>query len=224
LLFFKTILLNVLFYGQLSVLVFQTIKSMTAKALLTNDEKLVEIIQIIPEPKLESTYDVFFDLMSCIIEQQIHYRSTKKIFKKLLEKADLFTLTPVNFGDFEDKALSGIKLSLAKYETMGRVLDFWQQNTIDWEKLNDAEVTEKLAAIKGIGKWTIDMILLYTLQRPNIFPADDFHLKEIMTGLYGLDVGAKLKKQMLSIAESWQPHKSLAVRYLLAWKEYNKKK
>ncbi|MCU0444589.1 MAG: hypothetical protein MUE85_06685 [Microscillaceae bacterium] len=197
---------------------------MTAKALLTNDEQLAEIIKIIPEPKIEPTDDVFFDLISCIIEQQIHYRSTKKIFKKLLEKADLVTLTPANFGVFEDKALSGIKLSLAKYETMGRILDFWQQNTIDWHSLSDAEVTDKLGGIKGIGQWTIDMILLYTLQRPNIFPADDFHLKEIMTRVYGLTAGAKLKKQMLNVAEAWYPHKSLAVRYLLAWKDYNKKK
>ena len=64
------------------------------------------------------------------------------------------------------------------------------------------------------------MILLYTLQRPNIFPYDDFHLKQIMVSLYGLDGNAKLKAQMLEISEMWDKQKSLAVLYLLAYKKY----
>jgi DNA-3-methyladenine glycosylase II len=75
-----------------------------------------------------------------------------------------------------------------------------------------------LSGIKGIGKWTIDMILLYTLERPNIFPSDDFHLKQIMTSLYHLHPKAKLRAQMLKVAEQWGNQKSLATLYLLAWK------
>ena len=67
------------------------------------------------------------------------------------------------------------------------------------------------------------MILLYTLQRPNVFPYDDFHLKQIMTSLYGLNPSVKLKAQMIAIADEWGENKSLAVRYLLAWKESNKR-
>ena len=62
------------------------------------------------------------------------------------------------------------------------------------------------------------MILLYTLQRPCVFPFDDFHLKQVMTTLYGLNPKAKLKAQMLEIAEKWENQQSLAVLYLLAWK------
>ena len=90
--------------------------------------------------------------------------------------------------------------------------------------MNDAEVVAHLSSIKGIGKWTIDMILLYTLQRPNVFPYDDFHVKEIMVKRYGLNPNSRLKAQMLDISEAWGTHKSLAVKYLLAWKDYNKKK
>lgn len=67
------------------------------------------------------------------------------------------------------------------------------------------------------------MILLYTLQKPNVFPIDDFHLKQIMVGLYGLNPNVKLKAQMNSISKEWGNYKSIAVLYLFAWKEINKK-
>ena len=62
------------------------------------------------------------------------------------------------------------------------------------------------------------MILLYTLERTSVFPVDDFHLKEIMVSLYQLNPKSKLKSQMLDVAEPWGNHKSIAIKYLLAWK------
>ena len=141
----------------------------------------------------------------------------------MLERSDLQTLTLDNFEKFEEKAFVNIKLSESKYETILRTLDFFKDNKINWQVLNDAEVIAHLSSIKGIGKWTIDMILLYTLQRPNVFPYDDFHVKEIMVKLYGLDPNSRLKAQMVDISSAWGEHKSLAVKYLLAWKEFNKK-
>ena len=102
-------------------------------------------------------------------------------------------------------------------------LDFFNTNKIKWQTLSDAEISAQLSSIKGIGKWTIDMILLYTLQRPDVFPYDDFHLKEIMVKLYNLDPNIKLKAQMIDISNDWGEHKSLAVRYLLDWKTFLKK-
>jgi DNA-3-methyladenine glycosylase II len=192
------------------------------KILADSDSKLAKIITTIPEPTFQSTQDVFFDLMSCIIEQQVHYRSTKKIFQKLLDKAGLTHLNSDNFALLEEKSLPEIKLSLAKYETLARVLSFWQNNQIHWQTLADAEVRATLSQIKGLGHWTIDMILLFTLERPNIFPADDFHLKQIMVDLYQLNPSSKLRAQMLAIAQLWGEQKSLAVKYLWAWKNFQK--
>jgi len=190
--------------------------------LAASDPILAKIIASIPEPRTDSTHDVFFDLMSCVIEQQIHYRSTKRIFAKMLEKAHLATLTTQNFDEFAQKGFAEAKLSVGKLETIERVLDFFTHHNLDWQVLSDAEVTEQLSSIKGIGPWTIDMILLYTLDRKNVFPADDFHLKNIMVSLYGLDPNTKLKRQMLDIAATWGAHRSLAVRYLLDWKKHHK--
>lgn len=192
----------------------------TEKILAKNDPILEKIILQIPKPEIETTNDVFHDLMSCIIEQQIHYRSTKRIFAKALERASIDHLTIDNFHLIEKHSLSQIKLAMGKFETMMSVCEYWSNNTKDFNKLSDEEVIAELSSIKGIGKWTIDMILLYTLQRQNVFPYDDFHLKQIMVSLYGLNEKVKLKAQMLAIADNWGEQKSLAVLYLLAYKKH----
>jgi DNA-3-methyladenine glycosylase II len=186
--------------------------------LAKQDPILSKIIAQIPEPVIESTGDVFHDMLSCIIEQQIHYRSTKNIFKKAIERAGIEKVTLNNFHLLEEHSLPQIKLSMGKYETLLAFVQYWSKNKLDFQKLTDEEVVIQLSSIKGIGKWTIDMILLYTLNRPNVFPYDDFHLKNIMVKLYNLDEKSRLKAQMLEVASRWGEHKSLAVLYLLASK------
>mgnify|MGYP001086728013 CR=1 FL=1 len=199
--------------------------NLSIKTLLSNnDEVLKPIIQEVTLPTLASSKSVFHDLMSCVIEQQIHYRSSKNTFTKLLQVANIELLTLGNFSVLEEKALGGVKLSTRKYETMERVLEFFWQNSPDWQNLSDEEVRKTLGAIKGIGKWTIDMILLYTLGRADIFPVDDYHLKQLMTRLYKLDPKVKLAANMKVIAEQWAPYRSFGVKYLLAFKEYEKTK
>ncbi len=108
-----------------------------------------------------------------------------------------------------------------KMEAINAFIEYWSQNTLDFTKLSDEEVIKELSSIKGIGKWTIDMILLYTLQRPNVFPYDDFRLKNVMVEVYNLNPNVKLKAQMLQIAEQWGNEKSKAVLYLLEWRRKN---
>ncbi len=187
-----------------------------------SDEVLAKVIASIRPPIIDSTNDVFHDIMSCILEQQIHYRSSKKIFKSMLERAGISTLNHDNFQLFEENAFEGLKLSQSKHETVLAALTFFSENEINWDQLTDSEVAEKLSSIKGIGSWTIDMILMFTLKRPNIFPADDFQLKQIMANLYQLNEKVKLKAKMLEVAENWGENKSLAVLYLLDYKYYLK--
>lgn len=187
-----------------------------------SDEILKGIMEHITLPQIDNTHNLFHDLMSCIIEQQIHYRSSKKIFAKLLTAASLDQLSIHNFSDFEEKGLTNIKLSTRKYETILNVFTFFEQQegkeAIDWQQKEEGEVRKILSQIKGVGTWTIDMMLLYTLERPDIFPADDYHLRLIMCDLYDIDTSARVKAQQKAIAEAWKPYRSYAVRYLLAHK------
>ena len=187
-----------------------------------NDPIIEQIRQQLAVPHISSTNDVFHDVLSCIVEQQIHYRSTKRIFAKALERSGLERVSLETFAIFEKHGLSQLQLSLSKFETLMAFIDFWRNNTQDFSLLSDEEVKRALSGIKGIGTWTIDMILLYTLQRPNVFPVDDFHVKQIMISLYQLHPIQKLKANMLAIAEQWGNEKSLATLYLLDWKKQQK--
>lgn len=197
-----------------------SIDKQTISSLGQKDNILANIITLIPVPSIASTGLVFHDLMSCILEQQIHYRSTKKTFQKLMDTAGLAILTPDNFEVLEEKAFGKLKLSAHKYQTILDVLDFFKNQEIDWSTKEDQVIRKELSQIKGISNWTVDMILLYTLERPNIFPVDDYHLKQIIPKLYPINPSNTLKKEMRTIGELWEPHRSLAVKYLLAWKKF----
>lgn len=183
------------------------------------DPVLKRVIGQTPLPIIASTQNVFHDLLSCVIEQQIHYRSTKRVFTRVLEAAELERVTPQNFSRLAERGLPTLKLSGQKVATLGRVVSFFERSTWDWQGMSDDVVRTALSEIKGIGPWTVEMILLYTLERPDVFPVDDYHLKQIMHALYDLEMPKPTKKQLRAIAEPWVPFRSTAVRYLLAWKE-----
>lgn len=187
--------------------------------LMSANPILAGIIEKIDYPEEYRSNTVFHDLMACVIEQQIPYRSTKKTFEKLLTQANINQLSPDNFYQFERLALHETKLSESKFATIHRILEQWDSFPEDWISLTDDEVRKALQQIKGIGPWTIDMILMFTLNRPDIFPADDYHLKQLLPKMYNLDTSRQLKAQMNKVAENWSPYRSLAVRYLLEWKK-----
>ena len=184
--------------------------------LSSSDPVLKGVMEKVELEEILSTNNVFHDLLSCIIEQQIHYRSTKKTFERLLGKSGLIELTPDNLDQLEQYGLKDAKLSMRKWETSHDARNqFDSLGHIDWNQLEDHEVRERLSQIKGIGDWTQDMILLYTLKRNDIFPVSDYHLKKIFLDLYE----TQNKKDMFEIASKWKPYASYATRYLLEFKK-----
>lgn len=87
--------------------------------------------------------------------------------------------------------------------------------------MDDDTIIKELTSIKGVGKWTVQMILMFRLGRPDIFPVDDLGIRHGMIGLYGLEgkTGKELIKEMNRISESWKPYRSVASRYIWRWKD-----
>ncbi|MEO1075398.1 MAG: hypothetical protein AAFX41_05460 [Bacteroidota bacterium] len=188
-----------------------------------SDPVLARLEQTVPLLPHMSTRDVFHDLVSCLVEQQIHYRSTKHVFARALDRAGLGRVTPDTFGEFERDGLAAMRLSRQKRDALAAAAAFFRERRdIEWTSLADADVRATLKQIRGVGPWTIDMVLLYTLERPDIFPADDYHLKQIMGTLYGIEPGNGQKRRMRDMAEAWRPERSRAVRLILAWKEWQR--
>lgn len=188
---------------------------------LSKDEVLGDVIKQLSLPKLNVSSNFFHDLMSCIIEQQIHYRSTKKIFERVLNNAKIEDLTIQNFHKLEESNFKGATLSIKKYETIQSVLDLFSDEETEWNSLKNEEIHRKLGVINGVGIKTIDSLLIYSLGREDVFIPDDYHIEKIMASLYKLNPSSNLKAQINSISQDFSPYKSYAFLLLLNWK--NKK-
>ena len=93
--------------------------------------------------------------------------------------------------------------------------------------LSDEEVIAELTSIKGVGRWTAEMMLIFAMGRPDLLPLDDLAIFQSMIELYSLDPTAKpraLKAEMTHIAEAWRPYRSIACLYLYAWRNAQRRK
>lgn len=189
------------------------------------DPNLNKIITKVTIPTLQWSGDVFEDLVSCILDMQIRYRGKAVRYKRLKELLCGQRITHHNLFSIGNKGFKFINMSRQKHNALMSLCEYWDTQKLDdisWQDLTDEQVRETLSQIKGIGNWTIDMILLYTLQREDIVPFDDFHLKKVMKSVYKIEDDATLKKEMQYIAEDWKPYCSIAVLYLLEYRKINK--
>ncbi len=196
------------------------------KHLSTADPILADIIPRVELSKIAPSEGVYHDLVSCIIDQQVPSRSRGVYMKKLVGLLGGESPNTNNIYTIQEDDWSAAKMARPKYHTLFRLTDAWHEQKMDtwnWDGLSDKEVRTRLQAIKGIGPQTVDMILLYTLRRSDVFPLGDYHVKQIMETLY-LEEGEKLKSTMLSAAAKWAPYRSYATRYLLAYKAAMKKR
>ncbi|HEY8689459.1 MAG TPA: DNA-3-methyladenine glycosylase 2 family protein, partial [Chitinophagaceae bacterium] len=118
----------------------------------------------------------------------------------------------------------GIGFSNAKAGYVHNVCKFFVENNITDARLNkmsNEEVIELLTQIKGVGKWTVEMILMFTLGREDVFAVDDLGIQQSITKLYKLDATDKklMKEKMLQISSKWSPYRTYACRYLWGWKD-----
>jgi DNA-3-methyladenine glycosylase II len=88
-------------------------------------------------------------------------------------------------------------------------------------KMDNEEVIEYLTQIKGVGRWTVEMLLMFALSREDIFALDDLGIQNAMIGLYKLDRTDKkqFREEMLRIAKKWSPYRTYACMYLWRWKD-----
>ena len=115
-----------------------------------------------------------------------------------------------------------VGLSQAKANYVKHLAEFALLNDLSVSHIDshgDDEIIALLTKVKGIGKWSVEMILIFSLQRPDIFPYDDLVIKKSMIEVYSIKKeGKELIKKMNSIADKWRPNRSLASRRL--WAQY----
>ncbi|QJX45455.1 DNA-3-methyladenine glycosylase 2 family protein [Hymenobacter taeanensis] len=163
--------------------------------------------------------DLYLALLRAIVSQQISTKAAAAIWRKVQalfppdgypEPAALLLLTD------EDLRAAGISRQKAGY--LRAIADFAQRDQLDHAHLSqlDADAfTAHLTQIKGVGRWTAQMLQMFALDQPDVFPEGDLGIQNAMKRHYGLEeTGRALLKRMTAIAEAWRPYRTVASKYL----------
>lgn len=190
--------------------------------LVKKDRKLKEIFANNPIlPLTNHTGDIYFDLVRTIAYQQLHGAAAAKIFGRFIDLFDSGYPIPQVVAEMEVKALRAVGFSNQKANYIRNIASFALENDfehLDWDNMSDQEIIKFLTQIKGVGEWTVQMILIFSLHRPDVFPTGDYGVQMAIKRLYQLDEEkTALKKKMIEIAEAWKPHRSMVSRHLWLW-------
>ena len=191
---------------------------------LSKDKKLITVIHQQEPFELLKRKNVYLHIISSITSQQLSTKVAAVIYARFLNLFSKKIPSPQDVLDLPFDTLRGIGLSNSKTNYVRNVCAFFLENKvtdINLHKMEDEELIEFLVQIKGIGRWTAEMILMFTLGRPDVFAVDDLGIQQAMTKLYKLNASdkKKMKIRMLQISEKWRPYRTYACRYLWQWKD-----
>ncbi len=183
------------------------------KDLSIKDKKLGEIIQNYPRDFLFSKSDPFYTLARSIIGQQISVSAAQAVWDRFENKVKVVKPHIVKNAHF--MSLKSCGLSKQKITYLKSLSDAFIKKIIQpkkWASLENERIIEELTQIKGIGRWTAEMFLIFNLCRPDIFPADDIGLIKGICKCY--DYKYPISKELaLKISNKWKPWRSVATWY-----------
>lgn len=194
-----------------------------AYRILRKDPVLKEIIKSTGKIEPTAGKNLYVSLMISVVSQQLSIKAAATIYGRF-EK-----LFPDNYPDanillrIDDDRLRACGLSYQKASYLKNIARFSLENTLEYKKLyrkSDDELIDYLTQIKGVGRWTAEMILMFSLNRADVMPLDDGGIQNVIKQLYKLEgKGKQLHQQMLDISEAWKPYRSIGCRHLWMWKD-----
>jgi DNA-3-methyladenine glycosylase II len=168
--------------------------------------------------------DVNTYLYSSIISQQLSTKAAKSIYNRFLNHFSGEHPKPEQLLNTEHEVLRSIGLSNSKAKYLHNVAEYFQENNItheSWAKKEDDEIITALTSIKGVGIWTVQMVLMFCLARKDVFPIGDLGVRQSIIELYNVKGDKKqINERLLKIAATWKPYRSIASLYLWSWRNF----
>jgi DNA-3-methyladenine glycosylase II len=184
--------------------------------LARTDAVLKQLIQAVGSCTLRYEPNRFASLARSIISQQISTKAALAIRTRLEQTLDGEGLNAAGILKLSDEALRGAGLSASKMKSLRDLAEHVHQERVQLEtihSLEDEAVIEALIPIRGIGRWTAQMFLIFSLGRLDVLPVDDLGLRAGVRDLYGLKALPD-KQRLTTLAEPWRPYRSIATWYL----------
>ena len=157
-----------------------------------------------------------------MVSQQLSTKAAATIYQRFLLLFEQGHATPQEILALDPEVLRATGFSRQKSSYVMEIARFFSEGatSYDWHSMPDQDIVHELTQIKGIGVWTVQMILIFHLGRPDVFPIDDLGIQQSMATLYQLPTDKRgLKAQMQIRAAQWQPWRSYASRYLWKWRD-----
>ena len=197
----------------------------TIKAHLAAEPRIAPLVaSLTVPPRPDHDGDVYFGLVRSIAYQQLSGKAAGTIFGRFLDLFPDGYPHPERLLETDDQAIRAAGMSRSKTEYVKNVAQYWLDHrllTADWAQWTDREIIERLTSIKGVGQWTVEMMLMFVLKRPDLLPLDDLVVKRNIIKLFGIDDeglrGKKLNAEIERCCEPWRPYRSYASRYMWAW-------
>lgn len=191
---------------------------------LSKDRKIKKLIEQNGLFTLTKQKNVCIYLCASIMSQQLSTKVAKVIHQRFINLYEGKAPTPEQIIATAPETLRAIGLSNAKTSYVQNVARFALEQGMDHRKLHkmdNEEVIEYLTQIKGVGRWTAEMLLMFALSREDVFAVDDLGIQNAMIALYKLDRADKkqFKEEMLRISKKWSPYRTYACMYLWRWKD-----
>ena len=191
---------------------------------LGKDKKLKKLVEAAEPHQLKKRKNICTYLCASIMSQQLSTKGADVIYKRFIALYGGKEPTPQQILATPFETLRGIGLSNAKVSYVKNVAQFETEFGMDARKLGkmtNEEVIEYLIVIKGVGRWTIEMLLMFALGREDVFAVDDLGIQNAMIALYKLDNSdkKKLKEDMLRLSAKWSPYRTYACVHLWRWKD-----
>jgi len=187
-----------------------------------NDPTLFKYIELIEAFEVNEEVDYFASLCSSIVSQQLSTRVADVIWSRVLNLFPNKVPEPQHILDLSEAELRAVGLSFAKIKYMKDLASKVLSGELVLEKLpsmSNDEVIAELTKVKGIGTWTAEMFLMFTLARPDVFSKGDLGLKKAIQKIYGL-AEMPTEAEMLRYEEKWKPYRTYASRIL--WRTLDK--
>ncbi|WP_291916222.1 DNA-3-methyladenine glycosylase 2 family protein [Chitinophaga sp.] len=190
---------------------------------LGKDKKLGKIIDG-PLTELTIRKNICLKLIGSIMSQQLSVKVADVIYSRFLDLYGRKEPTAQQILDTPALTLRGIGLSNAKVTYVHNVAAFVIAEKVTdskLKKMDDETIIAYLTQIKGVGRWTVEMLLMFYLGREDVFAIDDWGLQQAMIKLYKLDRDNKkeFRDQLRKISAKWSPYRTHACRYLWSWKD-----
>jgi len=187
--------------------------------LVKRDRVMKKLIPQFGDARLQSNGDAFTTLARSIVGQQVSTKSAQGVWRKLVaavDGPDVELLLPAAVLELVPETLRGVGLSARKVEYLRDLAHNFSSGAVHvglWHGMDDEAIIEELVAIRGIGRWTAEMFLIFHLLRPNVLPLDDPNLIRGISENYfsGEPVS---RAEARELGEGWAPYRSVATWYL----------